>query len=81
MKNHIEERVLEIAQHMMIYKTTVRECAKVFGVSKSTIHKDMSERLVRLNPQMAAEVKKILEYNKSVRHLRGGQATKDKYAN
>ncbi|MBO5131127.1 MAG: sporulation transcriptional regulator SpoIIID, partial [Romboutsia sp.] len=59
--------------------TTVRQTAKTFGVSKSTIHKDVTERLEEINPSLAQEVKKVLEKNKSERHIRGGLATKKKY--
>ena len=59
--------------------TTVRQTAKTFGVSKSTIHKDVTERLEEINPTLAKEVKMVLEKNKSERHIRGGMATKLKY--
>jgi putative DeoR family transcriptional regulator (stage III sporulation protein D) len=58
----------------------VRHAAKKFGVSKSTVHKDVSERLVGLNPELAREVRKVLEVNKAERHIRGGLATREKYA-
>lgn len=60
-------------------KKTVRVIAKEFGVSKSTVHKDLTERLPEINPDLANEVKEILDYHKSIRHLRGGEATKLKY--
>ncbi|MFS8500621.1 MAG: sporulation transcriptional regulator SpoIIID [Caldicoprobacter sp.] len=79
MKDYIEERVLEIANYMIQSKATVREVAKVFKVSKSTVHKDVSERLPKINPILWEEVKKVLEYNKAERHIRGGKATRLKY--
>lgn len=79
MKDYIEERVLEVAKYIIGSKATIRKTAKVFGVSKSTIHKDMTERLPKINPQIAMETKNILDYNKAERHIRGGKATKLKY--
>lgn len=79
MKDYIEERVLEVANYIINSKATIRKTAKVFGVSKSTIHKDMTERLPKINPQVADEAKNILDYNKAERHIRGGKATKMKY--
>jgi putative DeoR family transcriptional regulator, stage III sporulation protein D len=79
LKDYIEERVLEVAQYIIDSKATIRKTAKAFGVSKSTIHKDMTERLPKINPQIANETKYILDYNKSERHIRGGKATKMKY--
>jgi putative DeoR family transcriptional regulator (stage III sporulation protein D) len=79
LKDYIEERVLEVAHYIIDSKATIRKTAKVFGVSKSTIHKDMTERLPKINPQIAQEAKEILDYNKAERHIRGGKATKMKY--
>ncbi len=79
MKDYIEERVLEVANYIINSKATIRKTAKVFGVSKSTIHKDMTERLPKINPQVADEAKNILDVNKAERHIRGGKATKLKY--
>jgi putative DeoR family transcriptional regulator, stage III sporulation protein D len=79
LKDYIEERVLEVANYIINSKATIRKTAKVFGVSKSTIHKDMTERLPKINPQVADEAKNILDYNKAERHIRGGKATKMKY--
>jgi putative DeoR family transcriptional regulator, stage III sporulation protein D len=79
LKDYIEERVLEVANYIINSKATIRKTAKVFGVSKSTIHKDMTERLPKINPQVADEAKNILDYNKAERHIRGGKATKLKY--
>ena len=79
MKDYIEERVLEVANYIIDSKATIRKTAKVFGVSKSTIHKDMTERLPKINPSVATEAKNILDLNKAERHIRGGKATKMKY--
>lgn len=79
MKDYIEERVLDVAKYIIDSKSTIRKTAKVFGVSKSTIHKDMTERLLKINPEIAHETHSILELNKSERHIRGGEATKLKY--
>ncbi|GKX64954.1 sporulation transcriptional regulator SpoIIID [Inconstantimicrobium mannanitabidum] len=79
MKDYIEERVLDVAQYIINSKATIRKTATVFGVSKSTIHKDMTERLPQINPTIAQEAKVILDLNKAERHLRGGKATKLKY--
>ncbi len=79
MKEYIEERVLEIGTYIMESNATVRQTAKKFGVSKSTVHKDVSERLEHINPTLAAEVRKVLDINKAERHIRGGLATREKY--
>ncbi|GAA0177731.1 sporulation transcriptional regulator SpoIIID [Clostridium sediminicola] len=79
MKDYIEERVLEVAKYIIESKATIRKTAKVFGVSKSTIHKDMTERLPKINPQIAEKAKNVLDLNKAERHIRGGKATKMKY--
>ncbi|HHY05202.1 MAG TPA: sporulation transcriptional regulator SpoIIID [Thermoanaerobacterales bacterium] len=81
MKDYMRERVLEIADYIIDTKATVRQAAKVFGVSKSTVHKDMVERLPEVNPEKARLVKQVLEYNKAERHIRGGRATRRKYLN
>ena len=70
MKDYIEERVLEVAQYIIDSKATIRKTAKVFGVSKSTIHKDMTERLPKINPAIAEQTHLILELNKSERRVR-----------
>jgi putative DeoR family transcriptional regulator (stage III sporulation protein D) len=77
--DYIKERTLKIALYIVETRNTVRTIAKEFGVSKSTVHKDLTERLPDINPELANEVREILEYHKSVRHLRGGEATKVKY--
>ena len=79
MKDYIEERALEIANYIIENKATVRQTAKQFGVSKSTIHKDVTERLIQINPSLAAEARKVLDVDKSERHIRGGLATRQKY--
>lgn len=79
MKDYIEERVLDVAKYIIDSKATIRKTAKMFGVSKSTVHKDITERLPKINPQIAKEAKEILDLNKSERHIRGGKATKMKY--
>ena len=79
MRSHIEERAIVVAKYILEKSTTVRQTAKTFGVSKSTIHKDVTERLEEINPTLAKEVKMVLEKNKSERHIRGGMATKLKY--
>lgn len=79
MKDYIEERVLEVAKYIIDSKATIRRTAKIFGVSKSTVHKDITERLPKINPLVAKEAKEILDLNKAERHIRGGRATKMKY--
>lgn len=79
MKDYIQKRVLDLSQYITERKATVRQAAKFFGISKSTVHKDVTERLPDLNHNLAEEVKQILEINKAERHIRGGEATKKKY--
>lgn len=79
MKDYIEERVLELADYILETGATVRAAAKKFRVSKSTVHKDITERLQEINPHLAAQVKEVLDNNKAERHIRGGLATKEKY--
>ena len=79
MKSYIEERAVESANYIIQYYATVRQAAKKYGISKSTVHKDCTERLEQVNPTLAAEVRKVLDVNKSERHIRGGLATKEKY--
>ncbi len=80
MKEYIEERAVEIGTYIIDSNATVRQTAKKFGVSKSTVHKDVSERLIWINPALASEGRKVLDVNKAERHIRGGMATKEKYA-
>lgn len=79
MKAYIEERAINIATYIIDQNATVRETAKKFGISKSTVHKDVAERLLQINPILAKDVRKVLDINKSERHIRGGMATKEKY--
>lgn len=79
MKDYIEERALGLANYIIKNKATVRQSSKAFGVSKSTAHKDVTTRLLKINPRLAAEVRVILDVNRQERHIRGGQATKEKY--
>jgi putative DeoR family transcriptional regulator (stage III sporulation protein D) len=80
LQNYIRKRAVRIAQHILHTSDTVRQTAEVFGISKSTVHKDVAERLPRIDKQLADEVKLILEKNKAERHIRGGEATRQKYA-
>ena len=79
MQDYITKRVMDIAQYIIQSTATVRQTARVFGVSKSTVHKDVTERLPMLNERLAKKVKVILDMNKAERHLRGGEATRKKY--
>lgn len=79
-KLYIEERAVELAHYIINSKDTVRGAAAKYGISKSTVHKDVSERLLKINPSLAKEVRKILNENKAERHIRGGMATKLKYS-
>ena len=79
MKQYIETRAVEIANYIVENNTTVRQAAKRFGISKSTVHKDISERLPQFNRALYLQVKEILEVNKAQRHIRGGIATRKKY--
>ncbi len=79
MKGNIEERACELAAYIIEHRTTVREAAKKFGVSKSTVHKDIQERLPLYNRPLYLQVKEILDENKAQRHIRGGIATQKKY--
>ena len=80
MKDYIEERAIDIANYIIEHNATVRQTAKAFGVSKSTVHKDVTERLAQINPSLARQAREVLNVNKLERHIRGGQATKEKYA-
>ncbi|HHX01551.1 MAG TPA: sporulation transcriptional regulator SpoIIID [Firmicutes bacterium] len=79
MRDYIRKRVVDVSLYIIKTNATVRQAATVFGVSKSTIHKDVTERLPRINPELATQVKQVLEHNKAERHIRGGEATKRKY--
>ena len=80
MKMQPAQRAVTLGQYMIENRATVRMAAKKFGISKSTVHKDVSERLKKENPMLYAQVKDILEINKQERHIRGGLATKRKYS-
>ena len=79
LKGNIEERACALACYIIEHRTTVRAAAKVFGVSKSTVHKDLSERLPGFNRPLSLQVKAVLDENKAERHIRGGIATRQKY--
>ena len=79
MKKYIEDRAVEVANYIIESNATVRQAAKRFGISKSTVHKDCAERLAQINPTLATEVRKVLDLNKAERHIRGGLATREKY--
>lgn len=81
MREYMELRVLKTAEYIVENKSTVREAAKLFRVSKSTVHKDMGERLAELDRSLYQDVRKVLDVNKAERHLRGGYATREKYKN
>jgi putative DeoR family transcriptional regulator (stage III sporulation protein D) len=79
LKEYIEERAINIAVYIIENGATVRQTAKNFGVSKSTVHKDVTSRLNEINPALAREARGVLDINKSERHIRGGLATREKY--
>ena len=79
MKGYIEERAVKTAEYIIETKATVRQTARKFGVSKSTVHKDVTERLNQINPALAGQARQVLDVNKSERHIRGGMATREKY--
>lgn len=70
---------MDIAKYIVENNATVRQTAKKFGISKSTVHKDVTERLTQINPALATQARKVLDVNKSERHIRGGLATREKY--
>ena len=79
MKDYIEERAISIANYIIESTATVRQTAKAFGVSKSTVHKDVTDRLMQIDPTLAKQARQVLDVNKSERHIRGGLATREKY--
>lgn len=79
MKEYIEERAIAIANYIIDHNATVRQTARRFGISKSTVHKDVADRLIHINPGLAAQARVVLDVNKSERHIRGGLATREKY--
>ncbi len=80
MKGIVEQRAIELAEFIIENKTTVRAAAQKFGVSKSTVHMDVANRLKKLNPSLYMNVREVLDINKAERHIRGGLATKEKYS-
>lgn len=80
MQNYIRKRAVKVAQYILHTSSTVRQTADIFGISKSTVHKDVAERLPRIDENLAREVKCVLDKNKAERHIRGGEATRQKYA-
>ncbi|ARC85658.1 sporulation transcriptional regulator SpoIIID [Clostridium argentinense CDC 2741] len=79
--DYIESRALEAASYIIGKKATIRCTAEKFGVSRSTVHRDVTERLFKINPGIASEVKSVLDFNKRERHIRGGEATRMLYSN
>lgn len=79
MRDAMEQRACDLAEYIIRNKATVRMAAKQFGISKSTVHKDVQERLRCIDPDLHLQALQILTYNKAVRHLRGGEATRLKY--
>ena len=79
MKEYNEEGVVAIANYIIDHNATVRQTAKRFGISKSTVHKDVTDRLEHINPSLASQARVVLDVNKSERHIRGGMATREKY--
>ena len=80
MKKAFEERCVALGEYIVENKATVRKTAEVFSVSKSTVHTDVTKRLALVSPNLAYEVNNVLQQNKAIRHLRGGEATKRKYS-
>lgn len=80
MKTHSDERAVRLGEYIIEHRSTVRDAARVFGISKSTVHKDVTTLLPKLNAGLYKEVREILDINKEERHLRGGEATRNKYA-
>lgn len=78
-ENSLEERAIHLARYMVENNATVRQTATVFGISKSTVHKDLTERLPAINRSLAEQARQVLDVNKAERHIRGGMATRDKY--
>ena len=79
MREDVHLRVMRAAEHILETGATVRACARALGVSKTTIHKDVTERLKRIDPALAAQTRRVLERNKRERHVRGGRSTREKY--
>jgi len=81
LNDFIRERAIKIGEHILETKDTIRKTAEKFGVNRSTVYRDITERLPRINKELADQVQKVIEYNKTVRHIRGGEATRKKYIN
>lgn len=79
MTKNVESRCIELGEYIVENKTTVRQTAKVFAISKSTVHIDVTKRLGEIAPLLAGKVNEVLQSNKSQRHIRGGEATREKY--
>lgn len=79
MIGNVEKRCIDLGHYIIETKATVRQAAAVFGISKSTVHNDVTKRLAVINPLLCSEVKEVLEKNKAERHIRGGLATRKKY--
>jgi putative DeoR family transcriptional regulator (stage III sporulation protein D) len=79
LRDYIAERVINISNYIVNNKATVRQAAKCFGVSKSTVHQDVTKKLEKIDRSLAKQVRKVLDINKEERHIRGGLATKSKY--
>lgn len=79
MRTNIEERACDLAEYIIEHKATVRSAANQFGISKSTVHKDLTDRLPQVNPALYKQVRQLLDINKAERHIRGGLATRKKY--
>jgi putative DeoR family transcriptional regulator (stage III sporulation protein D) len=80
LKSYIEERAIQIGLFVVENGATVRQTARKFGISKSTVHKDITTRLIHVQPELARQAKRVLQINKAERHIRGGLATKEKYS-
>lgn len=79
MIKNVNNRCIELGEYIVKNKATVRQAAAIFGISKSTVHIDVTKRLSQISPLLASEVNRVLQENKAQRHIRGGEATKEKY--
>lgn len=79
MREYIEERAINLANYIIEKNATVRQTARYFGISKSTVHKDVTDRLLKINLSLARQARQVLDVNKSERHIRGGLATREKF--
>lgn len=80
MDKYIIDRIKEETEQILLTKMTIREIAKLYGISKSTVHKDLKERLLEIDPQKHEQIKKIFQEHIEVRHIRGGESTRRKYS-